>query len=483
MNKSLLIALVAALNGCAVGPDYRAPQPLQVDRFHSEQTPQAANRAVSTTFWGGFEDPLLQRLIDRTLTANHDLQAAFARYQGAEALLRGARRDQWPSVTANAGVSEQKLAEIERADPEVDRLELHQTGLAFRWEIDLFGRLARATEARHAQFEATGADLEALQVALVGQLASRYFELRGLQEQLRVAEQNITLQQSSLDIVSARLAAGRGTSFDELRGRAQLNVTRAAIPQLHARIKDNMHRLAVLTGSAPAALVAELEEAPTATDFSAPSTPDLSVGTPGDVLRRRPDIRAAERRIAAASARIGIATADLFPRFTLDGLAGSVATTGSDLFTSGSESRLIALGVDWTFLDAAQVRARVDAADAATTAALAEYRQAVLLALEETETSLARHHYAQTRSGLFRNAEEAAREAVEQARDRYQQGYTSFFELLTAELELSSARDALVQSRTFEMLAMVDVYRSIAGPPERRERETSVALADDAVSW
>lgn len=466
MNKLISLSILTALGGCAVGPDYIPPQSAQPDAFYA--APSSANSIdASGAFWQGFKDPVLERLIANALADNHNLQAMLARYKGAHALLRNARLDQWPSLTAYAGASDQKLADVERAAVQRDELELYEAGAALHWELDFFGRLARATEARRAELQASGADLQALQVALVGQLASSYFELRGLQQQLQVMEQNVALQQSSLEIVSSRLKAGRGTRFDELRARAQLDATRAAIPTLQAAIRTNMHRLAVLTGRTPAALVDELA-APETLPVAMPVIP---VGTPGELLRRRPDIRAAERRVAAATARIGIATADLFPRFTLTGLAGSLAGSGSDLFSSGTETRLVALGVDWTFLDFAQARARVDAADAEAEAALAEYRQAVLLALEETETWLVRYQQAQARVALLASARDAAEQAVAQARERYEQGYIDYFELLTAELELTRARDALAQARTGQALAMVNVYRSLAGPPAGEQQQ------------
>src|SRR5690606_35759417 len=201
---------------------------------------------------------------------------------------------------------------------------------------------------------------------------------------------------------------------------------------------------------------------------------------------RRPDIRAAERRVAAASARIGIASADLFPRFSLQGLAGSLASDTSDLFTSGNNYRRVIFGIDWTFLDRAQVRARIDAADAETAAQLAEYRQAVLLALEETDTWLVRFQQSQTRVGLLQDVTAASEQAVDQARARYEQGYIDYFELLSAELELARARDSLVLGQTEQALAMVNVYRSLAGAPtlaaEERpgvEKNSSVAAVSE----
>ncbi|GGC93656.1 efflux transporter outer membrane subunit [Halopseudomonas salina] len=466
MNKLAgIFTLAALLSACAVGPDYQAPEPAPLDQFVHDQTATGAQvkRAADNEqlFWHGFEDPLLAELIEQTLAENQSLQASLARYQQAEALLRGARRDQLPSVTAGAGVSGQRLAEVERIDPAQERVEFYQAGLGLSWELDLFGRLQRAAEASEAELQAAGADRETLQVALAGQLASSYFQLRGLQQQLRVVEENVSLQRASLDIVSARLEAGRGTLFDQVRARAQVDATRAVIPQLKADIGAAMHRIGVLTGQPPTALVPLLGE-PAELPRSRPS---IAAGSPGDVLRRRPDIQAAERRLAAASARIGVATADLFPHFTLEGLLGSLAGSGSDLFTGGAQTGRVALGIDWSFLDRAQVEARIDAADAQSAELLADYRQTVLLALEETETWLLRYQQSHERAALLKSATDAAIQAVEQARDRYDQGFIGYFELLAAEQELTSMRDNLVQSRTEMALAMVNVYRSLAGAP------------------
>lgn len=457
-----LLGSLVLLAGCAAGPDYRAPATPEPKAFHAEHESGDFPRA-ERRFWQGFGDPLLASLIERTLAANWDLQGAVARYERAAALLYGARREQWPSVTAGAEAAEQHLADVERLPPGAgpDRVERYRAGIAASWELDLFGRLRRATESREAELAAAGADVNALKVALAGQLASSYFELRGLQRQYDVAEQNVALQRESLDIVAARVAAGRGTAFDEVRARAQLQRTRAELPALQAGIRAAMHRIAVLTGQPPAALIDTL----TPSDGLPATLPVIPVDGPGDMLRRRPDIDAAERRLAAATARIGVATADLFPRFTLGGLLESVAADGGDLFTGPAESRGVALGIDWTFLDRDKVQARIAAADAESRSALAEYQQAVLRALEETESRLVRYQRSQERARQLQQAAEDAERAAELARTRYQEGYISYFEVLAAEQELTATEDSAVRSRTAATLAMVDVYRALAGAP------------------
>lgn len=461
MHKLLPLALSVMLTACAVGPDYQAPEPVPLAGFSQADAVADQSQDSEKRFWSGFNDPQLAALIDRALAQNLDLQTLLARYQGAEALLRGARRDRWPSLTLQGSAGEQRLAEVERSEPSSDRVEQYSLGAVASWEPDFYGRLQRAVEAGEADLQASAADLQALQVAIAGQVASGYFTLRGQQQLLAVAEQNVDLQQQSLDIVTARLDAGRGTEFDRVRAQAQLDALRAAVPQRQADVQLSLHRLAVLTGQPPAALNQQLAEARPLPAMRA----RIPVATPAEVLRRRPDIQAAERRLAAATARIGVATADLFPRFTLGALLGSVVGSDGDLFSAGAQSRAVTLGIDWTFLDVEGVRARIAAADATGAERLAQYQQTVLLALEETENGLVRYRHARERSRWLQASSEAAQAAVDQARLRYEQGYIEYFEVLDAEQQLTAVRSDLVQSRIETATAMVSVYRSLAGAP------------------
>lgn len=463
LSMTLNAAVLILLAGCAVGPDYRAPAHPALAVFNA---PHHNGKLADAErhFWQGFEDPLLAQLVEETLEANQTLQSGMARYQQAAAMLDGARRDQWPSITASASAAETHPAAVEfvPGGNGGDRVETYQAGISASWEADLFGRLRRVSESRRAELEAADADIGALQVSLVGQLAGSYFRLRGLQAQYRVAEQNVELYESSLDIVAVRVDAGRDTEFDRVRARAQLERAQAALPTLNAEVRATMHRIAVLTGRTPAELIETLS-----TEQALPAVvPTIPVDSPAAIMRRRPDIVAAERRLAAATARIGVAVADLFPRFTLGGLLGSMATDSGDLFSGSTESRNMTLGVDWTFLDHGRVRARIDAADAESRAALADYQQAVLLALEEAETRLVYYDRLQQNRRHMQQAEAQAQQAVTLARTRYENGLIDYFEVLSAEQELASARDAAVRSRTAEVVAMVDVYRALAGAPE-----------------
>lgn len=473
IGRLSLVALATALfvSACAVGPDHVRPTLPTPERFvQATEQADAAMPAADAEFWRGFGDPLLTRLVDEALSANHDLRIALARYDRANALLRGARFDHLPTLTAEATASEfrasaDQLPGVARADRDG---ESHEAGIVASWELDLFGRVRRGVEGSRAETAASAADLAAVQVAIVGEVARSYLELRGLQERLRVANENAGNQRETLRLVEARFDAGRGTEFDTARARAQLESTAARVPALEAQVAATMHRLAVLAGRTPDALVAELQ-----VPAPLPALPDkLDAGTPGELLRRRPDVVAAEHRLHAATARIGVATADLFPRFTLGGLIGSQAIDAGALFERDSETRLVALGIDWSFLDIGRVRARIAAADADAAGELARYEQTVLLALEDTENALVRHARARVEDAHLQRAAEDSARAAELAHVRFEAGAADLFEVLDAERTRLQAQDAFADARTRTAVSAVALYRTMAGGWPSRVPET-----------
>lgn len=485
VRRFLLLSVTALLSACAVGPEYVRPTPHAPDRFaqaSSEAAPAQAgpHSQVNEDFWQRFDDPLLSRLIDEALAANHDLRIGLARWDQARALLRQSRYDQFPTVTADATAatsraSADQLPGASRDDRDSDR---YEASIGAFWELDFFGRVRRQVQAQRAGADAAEADLRSLQVAIVAELATSYFRLRGLQTRLQVANDNAENQRETLRLVDVRYEAGQGTEFDTSRARAQLASTQARIPALEAAIATDMHRIAVLTGRTPDSLIAVLD-----TPVPLPDLPDsVEAGTPGDLLRRRPDIVAAESRLAAASARIGVATADLFPRFTLSGLIGSQAIDTDALFERDSETRLLALGIDWSFLDIGRVRARIAAAEAGAAEHLARYEQTVLLALEEAESALARHRHAHRELAHLHEAAQASARATELARIQFDGGLVEFLQVLDAERFQLDAQDRLAQSRADTAVALVAIYRALAGGWPDRLPDDPSDLADALAS-
>ncbi|MBN8885490.1 MAG: efflux transporter outer membrane subunit [Rudaea sp.] len=480
MLKSTLSVFIVSslvLAGCAVGPDYRRPDaPAPVQYARKDAVPAgdvAAPAAGDAQFWQAFGDAQLSALIDAALTANNDLRGALARYDGANALLREAKFDALPTITASAQGGHQQLSRDQAlGGPRSARS--YSAGINASWELDLFGRVRREIEAQRAETQASAADLAAMQVAIAGQVASTYAQLRGLQERLRVARDNAANQRETLSLVEARYGAGRDTEFDLARARAQFETTSSRVPALEAQIAIAEHRLAVLSGRAPEALIAELDPPQRLPALPQPIDP----GTPGELLRRRPDIAAAEARLHAAAARVGVATADLFPRLSFSGLLGTQAFHHDALFKSGSETASGFLGIDWSFLDVGRVRARIAASRADAAALLTQYQQTVLLALEDTENALILDARTRREDAQLERAAHDSADAARLARVRYQAGVIDLYEVLDAERSLLAAQDAFADSHTRSATATVALYRALAGGwPQRMPVALSAATS------
>ncbi|KWN68996.1 RND transporter [Burkholderia ubonensis] len=440
------LAMSLALAACAIGPDHERPASAVFARFARNESqamqhdaaPAGTSADADAAFWRGFGDPALTRLIDAALAANQDLQLAVSRYDASNALLRETRFDRIPTITASGQIGHRLTSKDQAFGAPRDQRDepTSSVGINAAWELDLFGRVRRAVEAQRAETAASAADVRAV----------------------RIARENADNQRQTLALIDARVGAGRGSELDAARARAQVESTTSRIAVYEAAIGVDEHRLAVLTGQPPGALIGEL-------DAPAPLpalVADIDPGTPGDLLRRRPDVAAAEARLHAATARVGVATADLFPRFTLTGLLGSM-TSSYGFFRSGSDTNLIALGVDWSFLDVGRVRARLAASNADAAGQLAQYRQTVLGALEEAENALLR--VARTRdeaTHLERAATDSAR-AAQLAHARFTAGAIDYYEVLDAKRTLLQAQDAAADGRLRSASATVALYKALAG--------------------
>lgn len=461
--RILPVILALSLTGCSVGPRYKRPDVALPQKFTApsidgslNQTPVAD--AGDAEFWHGFQDAQLSALVDQALKANNDLHAAIAHYDSSNALLRAAKFDRYPTVTMNAQGGRQQVGDSQAYGySPVSRF--FSVGMNASWELDFWGRVRHSIEAQRELAAASASDLAALQVTIVGDVAGTYVDLRGQQERLRITRENADNERATVQLVESSLAAGRGTDFDVARARAQLESTLALIPGLLASIAVDEHRLAVLCGRTPDALVAELD---TAKPLPA-LPPSIDPGTPADLVRRRPDIAAAEQRLHAATEQIGVATADLFPRLSFAGMFGGYGSRSGTPFDSISPISLAALNIDWSFLDVGRVRARLDATRADSSAQLAQYQQTVLLALEDVENSLVNYARAQDRTVQLERATQDSRQATQLARVRYTDGATGLLDLLDAQREQLQAEESLAESRSGSGIAAVSLYKALAG--------------------
>ncbi len=463
------IALAVLLAGCAaVGPDHQTPAVALDERFinagASGVNAQAPGEDIAR-FWRGFNDAKLDALIERALAANTDVRLAQARLQEARALQGEADAASRPGVGIDA--SAQRSVTPLSQQPTASRSErtgnTFDAGFIAAWEIDLFGGIRRSREAAAAQVSASEAGLHAAHTAVAAEVARYYLELRGLQERLRVTEASLVNQRESLRITEARFDAGRANQLDVAGARALVASTEAVLPALQTQLDVTAYRLATLTAQAPRAVLADLALPQPLPTLPVTDLATLPVGTPQQWLQRRPDVRAAERRLAAATAGIGIARSELYPRVSLSGLLGFNAPRLGDLFTSDAARYSLGVGLAWTPFDFGAIRSRIAASEARAQQGLVQFEQTVALALEETEGAF---------SGFNRNAQRAqsldaaarhADEAAQLARARFEAGVTDFQAVLLAEREALGIREQLVQARVAQAGALVAVYRAIGG--------------------
>jgi outer membrane protein, multidrug efflux system len=454
-------AVASVLAACAVGPDYERPATSVADTFVGVDQAQFSTTEVEREFWKAFNDPQLDALIEEALNANHDIRIATARLREARALRGEARLDLAPTVTEQASRVDARSSE--RQAPPASGFsrdqDYYETSFDAVWELDFFGRARRGVEAASAEVQAAEANLYATHVSITAEVARNYFELRGAQSRLAVAQRNTQNQHESVRLTSTRLEAGRGTQLDVSRAQAQLSATLGSIPDLEAEVIRAMLRLSVLAGREPQSLSAQLGRAQALPDL--PRT--QSIGTPEALLRRRPDIVAAERQLAASTARVGISVADLFPRVSFIGSWGFDAINSSDLGESSTEAYSFGPSIRWAAFDLGRVRQRIKQREAAADAALARYEQTVLRALEETDASLTGYTKALVKQTHLTASAQASLDAASLARVRFENGATDFLTVLDAERSALQAEDALAQSETQTATALLAMYKALGG--------------------
>jgi multidrug efflux system outer membrane protein len=458
---ALALSGALALPGCAVGPDYETPATATAPAFANAQHSEYSAQATQKDWWKLFRDAELNSLIDKALRHNYDLKSALANLREARALYLEAGLNLAPIITSHANYTDQKrsLGSLNNRDFVPRDLKLYSVGFDAFWEVDFFGRVRRDVEASSDEVEAQEASLRDLSVSVIAEVARNYFELRGLQHQLEVARRNAGNQARTLEITLAKLEIGRGTELDTSRASAQLDSTLASIPLIETGIKFAIHRIGVLTGQAPGALTAKLSQ-----PEPIPKLPEtITIGSPAELLRRRPDIRIAERTLAAATARIGVATADLFPRVTFVGTLSLEASMLSGIGAAGSEAYSAGPRISWAALDLGRVYARIKAADASAEANLAQYEQTVLNALEETENALVAYNRERSRRALLASAAKASEKAHHLAHLRFEEGITDFLTVLDTELRLLQDQRQLAQSETATATALIAIYKALGG--------------------
>lgn len=455
---------VASLAGCTLGPDYVRPELETPARFHAAS--DAPGSAADLDWWALYQDPQLKVLIEEAIARNLDLRVAAARVDQAQALVGPSRVALLPQVSAGGGIDrEQQGADAAGGGDRQRTTESVSLGLS--WELDLWGRLRRETEAARAELLAAEYARRGVQVTLVAEVATTWFRLSSLDEQLAVTRATSATRKEFLDLTRAQFERGVVSGLDVASAEAQLAQARASIPEFERQLAQSGHALSLLLGRNPGSFT------PSPLQTAAAMTPEVPPGLPSTLLQRRPDILQAEQALVAANARIGSAKAALFPTLSLTGSLGSVSGDMADLFSSGAETWSLGVGLLQPILDAERNLYRLDLADARKAEALAGYERAVRNGFREVADALvARQKLAEVERAQIELVT-AQQRAEEIATARYKVGYSSYFDVINADRDLFSAKLALASARLNARLATVQLYRSLGGgwdaPSRRRE--------------
>ncbi len=458
------VSAAAILSGCKVGPDFVAPHPTVPPAYagasDASTSISAATSAVPdlAAWWRKFNDPMLTELVERAMTANVDLKIAEARLREARATHGVVAGGLWPAVDASASYQRVRTPASQH-EPVAQEHNLFLAGLDAVWELDLFGGRRRSLESAAANIEAARDGIHTALVSVVAETALDYVQLRGIQQQIVIAQENLKAQERTGEITRQRLSAGFVSALDVANADAQIATTRSQIPVLESSARQLIYALSVLLGRAPADLVSEL----TATKPIPIAPPEVPVGVPSELLRRRPDIRQAEAQLHAVTAQIGVAISDLFPKFSLTGSLNFQNNLLQNWFTDPSRGFSFGPSITWPIFQGGAIRANIRVQKALRDESYLSYQKTVLTALQEVENALVAYGKEQEHREALEHAAAANRKAVNLATQLYREGETDFLNVLNAQRSLYASEDALMQSTRSIATDVAALYKALGG--------------------
>jgi outer membrane protein, multidrug efflux system len=465
MKKLLImtICLSLFLTGCnPVGPDYVRPKLESPDKWtEAKEQTEVKGELEQTAWWKSFGDPVLNSLIEQAVKTNLDIQQAQARIIQARADLVIAGAEGLPSVNTSASITRSKSSD-NAAQPttiSTPATTVYKAGFDAQWEIDVFGGVRRSREAAKAKYDAGVEDLRATVLTLLGDVAKNYVDLRSNQEQFAITLRNVKSQKQTVDVTRERYRMGLTSYLDVAQAEAQKAATESDIPTLQASVKQSIHRLGILLGKEPNVLKAELLEARPLPKYDGV----IAAGLPCELLSRRPDLRKVERQLAAASADIGVATADLYPKFDLTGGLGLQSSDSSKFSKASSRYWSIVPGVSLPLFNGGKTRANIEGKRAVYDETLAKYRSVFNSTLEDVENALSAYYAEKERNLILAESIRSNKEAMELANERYKRGLTSFLDVLVAEKSLYSAQSSLSQSDANLLTHLISLYKALGG--------------------
>ncbi len=460
---SLLTLLLFLNTGCRVGPDYKKPEIKTPNKFESKLSNIETNVSGDlSNWWTNINDPILNSIIDEAIQGNIDIKVAGDRIEQAQAYRGIISGSDKPKVNIQGSATRENFSLHSLFGPFLpNRIENDFIGaFGARWELDLFGRNARSLEAVDAGIEAANENKSAVMILMSAQVAKEYINLRQLQNQIRVTRNNIQIQEDTIQIVQQRFDAGLVNELILQQAKAQFEATKSTLPSLDTAMHRSIHRISILAGKEPRALENQL-----IAEANIPATqPVIPIGLPSELLMRRPDVRRAERNLAAATANIGAATADLFPRFSLTGALGLESTNSGYLSeTNDSQYWTLGAGISWPVIDFGSIRSNIKLQNAKQKEAMDLYVKSTLIAFEDVENALIAYGNEQERLGFIEAETLASQRTLELAKDRYKQGLVDFLNVLDAQRQLYKAQDALSVSKGQLAIDLVTLYESLGG--------------------
>lgn len=460
------IPALLLLNGCKVGPDFTPPHPAMPAAYAGATNAPSAHPAAAATndlsqWWQKFNDPQLTALVAEALQTNLDLRLAEARLRQARAGRGVVAGSLWPGVTASAAYSRQELKSGSNGalGSAANSHNLYQAGLDALWELDIWGGSRRNVESAGASIVVAEENLRDVQVSLAAEVALDYVQLRGFQEEITVARENLDAQKHTAGITRQKFAAGFVSGLDVANADAQVATTASAIPVLETSARQTIYALSVLLARPPGDLLQELES----THPLPVAPPEVPLGLPSDLLRRRPDIRAAEAQLHAATAQVGVAVADFFPKFSLTGSLRYQNNLVQNLFSGANRFSSFGPAVSWPIFQGGSIAANVRVQKALRDQAYLSYQKTVLAALQDVESSLVAFDKEWEHRRILNDAVVANRKAVDLSLQLYSQGQADFLNVLSAQRLLFAAEDALVQSTRSTATDLIAVYKALGG--------------------
>ncbi len=475
--KSLLPVLVLLLAGCAaVGPNYSPPKPDMPEAWHTPLDPALeAREKLVLEWWKLYDDPLLTRLITEASKGNLDLKEAVARVDEARAQLGVALGEEVPSLDATANISRYRTSKNNYGLGKTKNL--YSPGVSASWEIDLFGRIRRSVEAAGADFQATREDRTDVMISLYANVAQTYLNIRTYQARLAAADANIESQKQVLELTQSKFKYGLATSLEVAQAERVLASSEASVPPLRIELSKSINTMAVLLGRQPGTLYDELS---TPKDIPLPPK-KATLGMPADLLRQRPDIRRAERQLAAQTARIGVAKADLYPSLSLTGSFGYESINTKDLFEPASNVFAFGPSLRWNIFSANRIRNQVKAQDAVARQYMFRYESTVLNALNEVENALRAYIEDRVQLEALNRAVDAARRSVNLSTQLYKQGLVNFQDVLDAQRDQFSLENDLASARGSSAANFVNLYAALGGGWNPDDPEAPLPTIEETV--